>query len=248
MIYERTESKSEFIRLLAMLAFMLSLFLYGEQRLSAQHKPCDELERSSRRDVKKATEHPALSIDYSRGTKFKLALRKTTYHMDEMIHVDVAMLNTTDEPLFLPKPVGNRLTLYVQNDKGETVKVEPYAVENEGLSPDQFEFLMPAEMISGSRNLLAGCNSVGLADYFKSRDRVPLDMLTHKTESLDQGTFEQNVFVDWGEACIRFTGSGTYTITAELRNDYIVVSPCDPKVRTAVGTIRSAPLKFTIVE
>jgi hypothetical protein len=44
------------------------------------------------------------------------------------------------------------------------------------------------------------------------------------------------------------THPGTYTITFEITNWFVVVSPNETRVRTAVGTLASNPLTIKITK
>jgi hypothetical protein len=50
-----------------------------------------------------AGERPDLAVDYGVTAKLKLVSRKTTYRVGEMISLDIAMLNTSDSPIYLHK-------------------------------------------------------------------------------------------------------------------------------------------------
>jgi hypothetical protein len=87
-----------------------------------------------------------------------------------------------------------------------------------------------------------------MADFNKARSELINKIPAGKEKEYDEEIFEQNLFVTWGDRCLDIKRPGTYTIVAEVTNDYVVQSPCESNSKTAVGTIRSTPLTINIID
>ena len=223
-----------------------ALILCNPASLFAQSKGCTETELLERRSLKEVKERPDLGIDYARVTNFKLASRKTTYRMDDMISIDMAMLNTASVPLFFPHLLDASLTIFIRDEKGVEVAVNPYDISSGIATPAEYDKLLRNDIVIGSLEFIAGCDTKVEA-HQGERIRLIEDTSSGKME-LYKSVFERDLFTNWGYGCIRFAGPGTYTITAEMTSDYVVTSPCESEVKTATGKIRSLPLKISIIE
>lgn len=202
------------------------------------------------RYVKEAKDRAQLAVDYERVAKFKLASRKTTYRFGEMISVDLAILNVDSNPIFLMIPSSVVVRLLAYDANGNEVRVGEYFVYQLGISAEMYELVEPHGLVTGSLNLLIGCEE---RDAFVKAASELADKILESRPVSDfrlpnYEKFERNLFITWGDACLRIPRPGTYSIMAEIRNEHVVGSPCEPGVRTAVGTIRSTPLKISVIE
>lgn len=220
-------------------------FLAGYQLVLGQNRRCrDTFAQRTARDIQ---ERPQLGANYSRVAQFRLASRKRSYRIGEMISLDVAMLNMTDQPIFFHKLSGPAIVIKADDNKGVEIPVTPSSIDLEGVIPQSYLLLNPNEVVVASFQLLAGCNIEGVAAFDEARQRLNEDVRRGQI-SYDRGVFERNLFLNWGDACLRITQPGKYTITVEMTNQHVIVSPCESKLKTATGSISSASLTITITE
>jgi hypothetical protein len=224
----------------------LSALGLGAQIAPTQEKRCAETELPKYRHLDTLKNRPDLGIDYTRVTNFKLTSRKITYRMDELFIIDLAMLNTSDAPVFFKDLEGNSLIITVLDEKGAKVDVNYYAISSEMVTEEQYQKEKPDGMIAGSFQLLIGWGE-GVRAYLRGHNKLAEDYGEGKVD-LDRGIFDRDLFISLGNACLNIKSPGTYTVIAEMSNDYVMTSVCEPGVKTAIGKIRSAPLKITIVE
>jgi hypothetical protein len=212
------------------------IFVCYAQQISGQEENCQTPSMRLKQQVMtQASKQPELGVDYSKVARFKLISRKTTYHMGEMITLDLAMLNIAGESIFF-----NELSnpeLQVVDDKGKEVKLAPYFIAEGIVNPKQYTLLKPWHMVSDSVQLLSGCDERAFKQASEGLD-----------DEDEKRAFDNNQFINWGRACLKITRPGIYKITAMRTNQYVVVSSCEPETKTAIGTMRSAPLIITVIE
>ena len=217
------------MRLAKMLTLILAISV-SPYFAVAQTISDDEPERR----VVESKRRPDLAVDYSHVARFKLAARKSTYHLGEMITLEAAMLNGSNQPIFFDK-LDPQFSLY--DEYGRELKVQLYGVACKSLSPNSFELIEPNFMIAESVQLLAGFDKKAF-ERFAGIDK----------DKDEKRTFDNNLFVDYGSACLMIDRPGSYTIKARQRNQYVIESPSEPGIKTAVGTLETEPLKITIIE
>lgn len=191
---------------------------------------------------------PGLGVDYTRVAKFKLGSRKTTYRIGEMFSIDLAMMNVSGAAVLFHRLNRPSLELMARDAKGISVPINTYYTVLEAVTPKSYQRVEPGNILSGSFQLLAGCDDANLQSYSRARKELEEQEHDEGEEAFFRGVFERNLFVNWGEACFAINIPGTYTITAEQSNDYVVVSALVGRVKTAVGRIRSSTLSLTITE
>lgn len=76
-------------------SLVTSQSLIGQSTRGKKAQPSAGLE-----DIKK---RPDLGVDYARVAKFKLASRKTTYRVGEMMSIDLAIMNASSTAVFSTK-------------------------------------------------------------------------------------------------------------------------------------------------
>jgi hypothetical protein len=179
-----------------------------------------------------AEKSPHLTIDYSKTVRFKLASHKPTYRVGELLALDLALLNEKDDLIFTSIPASPNL--YFRRQSGLDLLVTPYIITRSSITIDSFKLLKRDQWVSHSILLLIGCKNESF--------------LAKKDELEDRQYFEQNKFVNRGEGCIGISQLGEYTLTAELSNAYVVISPDNKTVKTTVGVIKSEPLTITVIE
>jgi hypothetical protein len=198
--------------------------------------------------VEDLRKRPDLGSNYAQVAKFKLASRKATYRVGEMITIDVAIMNVSDAPVFLHKLNRPSLKLKAQDRKGASVSINDYYTVLEGVAPQSFRRIEAGHILFESFQLLAGCDDANLKARFEASKKLEEEEHGGGERVFFKGLFERDLFVNFGQSCFSANTPGTYTITAEQSNDTVVVSSNRPKVKSAVGTIRSTPLTLTIIE
>src|SRR5581483_9295969 len=98
------------------LGLMVTMSIFTHRSVLGQSNECREDE--TKRDLIGVEEHPPNAIDYSKVAAFKLISRKSSYRIDEMISVDMAILNTSKESIFVSKLTGFNLTLTAIDESG----------------------------------------------------------------------------------------------------------------------------------
>lgn len=212
-------------------------------RTSAQQTRCKKPELQ--REVYEERARPKSRIDYSQAIRFKLGSRKTVYRTGEMVILNLAMLNTSGFPIFIHQLSGPFLTWRVHTEGGQPAAIVPRLLVLEGVRPQSYEYLSIDGLATESFQLLAGCDVEGDAQFSEAHRKLISEM-NSATGRYNKTVFERDLFVSWGNACLSLAGPGTYTITAEMTNEFVVSSPCEPLAKTAVGRIESAPLRIVI--
>jgi hypothetical protein len=175
-----------------------------------------------------------LGLEYASAAKLKLASRKKTYHLGEMISLDLAMLNTTKAPIFFSRLL--QPNFYVRDHRGNSMDIVPYLVVESAPSPDLYALIQPDEIMTKSFDVLAGC------------DKKAFENLNNGIDDRDgKDLFERDRFVNWGQLCLKVAQPGTYSITIEQNNHDVVISANGSNAKTAIGVIRSTPLTIEII-
>lgn len=230
--------------IIALLILCGSLFTNSEYVIG--QSPAQKKLNRSVQDIYDKQERPQYGVEGSSVSSFKVVTRKQNYHLDEMIGLDLAVLNRSDKPIFFHKFAFPHITLKVTDDKGKSIDVTPPIIQCEGVSHESFLLIEPKAIEVESIQLVVGCNSESIKAHDKAEE------LFHKAEEsnpameIERETFERNLFINIGDACLRIDKPGTYTIVAELHNDFVATNR--DKVKTAVGKISSVPLTITITE
>lgn len=197
-------------------------------------------DNSSRRDVVSAESRPDLAVEWGSVAQLKIASRKLTYRVGEMISIDIAMLNLTDEPIFF-RPIRHP-HFRVAGDTGRFPSIMPYGVAEVGLSPSLYELIEPDDLQSEHVEVLAGCDERAYKQSAFGKAEAPA------ADDSGRAFLESERFVTWGDACLRATRPGTYDVSVLYRNESVVTLRRGKKIKTAVGTIKSNLLSITIIE
>src|SRR5205814_9504910 len=119
------------------------------------------------------------------------------------------------------------LNLDVHSTEGKKIHVIPVGAIDQMIIPSDFHFLKPGELGVDSFRLIVGCKSFFAA--LKRKDKF------WKTSTEDRLDFEQNLFVDQGQACLDIKRPGVYSITAVYGNAFVVASESGSNPKTAIG-------------
>lgn len=222
---------------------LIALLVAPPQWIIGQSKPCTN--RPRRLSVSALKEWPSLRVDYSRVARFKLASRKSSYRVGEMVSLDLAILNTSKSDTFFLQTLPWTITLAAYDEKGIRVGVFPFSVEQLGFSQNLYTLLKPDVIALGSFQLLVGCDEQ--ASFMEAKSRIFNESFGGNIP-VDKNAFERNLFVNWGDGCFKVTGKESYTVIAEITNKHVIVSSCPQQVKTAVGTLQSTPLKLSIID
>lgn len=178
---------------------------------------------------------PELRIEYARAARFKLASRKTTYRIGEIISLDAALLNVSGQPAYFRHPENSEFV--ARDRRGNEVRVIPYVTPSVDITRTSFSLLQKDQILTNSTQLLVGCN-----------DRVSRDVIASLGEDNDRVVFDRNLFVNQGYGCIDVRHAGTFAVTAEESNEYVVVSSGVSSALTVVGTIQSNYFTITVTK
>jgi hypothetical protein len=191
---------------------------------------------SSKEDALEISERrPDLAIEYTKVSKVKVGSRKKSYRRGEMISLDVALLNTSNIPVFFHKFF--QPNFYVQGLHGKPVLLGFYVVVEAPTTLDSYVLLQPGEMMVKSFEVLAGCDK-----------RASENMASGLNEKDSRRQFEGNRFVNWGDSCLRISRPGSYNIRVEQGNNEVVVLATTTNAKTAVGPARSDVFTIQIVK
>ncbi len=203
---------------------LIGLLIFQNGAVADQVKPKSSVERADSR--------PDLAIKYDEAAQLKIGTRKSTFHTGEMATIDIALLNTSSQPLYFYKIYDP--TINVMNPAGQKMMVQGYGVADRAIGPGTFVRLSPGDIIVESFQLLIGCDKRAFAQFASDPD--------------DRTVFNQGLFLNWGDACLPSPPPETYTLSVGLRNDYVLLPSRAGKLRSAVGTINSNSLEMTIVK
>lgn len=179
-----------------------------------------------------ADKRPDLAISFNQSARLKLASRKNEYRIGDLISLDAALINISEEKIFLRKL--RTIRFYAHDTLGEEIDFEKYIYINTDISPDSFQLVRPGETILHTANFLVGCN------------KQALESIGAMVDAKDgEARLDENLFVTWGEGCLDVKGPGTYVLFAKHSNDYVMVPAGSRSFRTASGSVKS-PL-FTIL-
>ena len=177
----------------------------------AQKSRCRQPELQ--REIYERQARPKLEKDYLRAVKFKVGSRKSVYRRGEMITLDFAMLNVSGGDLFLHKLSRPNISLSVRSENGATARISPYLLVLEGVTPDSYQYVAKDRFLIASFQLLVDCSSK------EKFDKSLVDL--KQAKAVDQAIFDKDLFTTWGDACLSIGGTGSYTITAEMSNEFV---------------------------
>src|SRR5262245_2810882 len=200
---------------------------------------------SKRAGLEMANIRPDLAVDADSVTKFKLASRKTKYRFGEVITVDLAVMNASEKPVFMRDPRTTEVVFNAVDVDGKKVSVGIYELILHGPTIDSYRSADPGVAIFTNFYFLAGYDSQA-STIFEEKRRLGRNEARDGPASYFKTLFERDLFINLGDAYLDAKSAGAFTITAEFENDLVVVSPDNPKMRTATGKIVSSPLTISI--
>ncbi len=222
------------MRRIAAIVVIAAVILCNHYSSSGQNK--GNRNSSGHLDIAEAKERPDLCIDYSSVAQFKLASRKLIYRKGEIISIDSAIINMSNTPTFFQSL--NNATILVRDDRGTDVSVNEYAIIDSFVTPKSYSLVQPSKITIGRSLWVIGCEEWQVYEEKSSK----LDIEDQKSR------YVQELFTYHGGGCLNITRPGTYIFTAEIENDFAIVSSGRAKIKTAIGSIRSSPLSITIIE
>lgn len=179
--------------------------------------------------VERSDIRPDLAIKFQDVAQLKIGSRKSMFHMGEMITIDIALLNTSPQPLFFRKL--SDLDINATSSAGQKMTVQRYGVPERAMVPAAFVRLSPGEIVVNSFQLLVGCDRRAFTQTSGEDDRT---------------VFDRGLFLNWGDACLPNPESETYMLSIKLRNNFVVLPSRTEKLRSAVGTINSNSLEIIL--
>ena len=191
-------------------------------------------ERIAAGKVFQKEERPNLSIEYSKIGRFKLAARKSVYHVGEMINLAGAIINDTKQDVFLRKLEPQ---FYLFSENGQELKIQDYVISDYFfLSEDFFDLTEPDSITFKPFELLAGCD-----------DKIE-EIINTEGINEDKQLFEKGLFAMYLGPCLKIKQPGIYTIKARQENQFVVDSTEKVGVKTATGVIESEPIRIKIIK
>jgi hypothetical protein len=189
---------------------------------------------------------PDLAVDFAAVAKFKLASRKTTYRIGEIISIDMAMLNTSSKPVFILDARAAGVEFSATDGSGGEVGVGSYELVNHALTHDAYRRVEPDYAIFKHFYLLAGYDKQASTI---TQEKVKLGRAEERMGPANyfKQSFDRNLFINLGDGYLDAKATGAYTISASYSNDTVVIAPGSGD-KTAVGSIVSSPLTITITE
>jgi hypothetical protein len=113
------------------------LLFYGSQNQDMRHQTIQKpMQRPS---VVLADQRPEYAVAFSNISVLKLASRKTTYRMGELLSLDAALINSSDKPIFLREL--RHLSFSARNSVGNKVDVGNYVEVSSDVSADSFQLV-----------------------------------------------------------------------------------------------------------
>lgn len=194
--------------------------------------------RVEKEETARAATRPDLGVESSQAARLKVVTRKTSYRVGEMIDLHLALLNAGEEPVYFYEL--SRPALYVSFEGEAERRIYGYIITMKAVQPDEFTLLGPKLMMTGTYQALAGCKpSAEVAAAWAGAG-------PYVDDGHDLIEFEKGAFASYGSTCLPFERPGTYTIRAEHENHHVVVTGRKSNPKTAVGTLRAAPIKITV--
>lgn len=186
----------------------------------------DLSKKTINREPQSSKENQNLQIKYSDAVEFKTISRKNIYRIGELISVDYAMLNITDEPIRI---------LNIDHFVGISIKDENNRkVGGRGGSPPlygiSYQLVKPNEYVASRIFYVIGCQDVD--NSYRS--------------STSNYFFDSNYFAFKGRGCIDIKEPGKYFISTHANNKENYSNNNIHKV--VVGEIESVPLEITVIK
>lgn len=198
----------------------------------------DALKQESKQEVVKldnASKHEELKMPYEGAIKLKIASRKLDYHLGEIISLDIAALNFSDEPLHILALT--EVEILVRKNSGKTVNVIPYYLNTKLIDAEHYKILQPRKMIVEWIPLHIGCEK-----------RIFKEMKDLASSMDDEEGFRKSLFTNWGKLCLQISQPGDYVITVNQKNNYVLLPSGSEKKRTVVGSLKSNTLAIRVIK
>jgi hypothetical protein len=174
-----------------------------------------------------------MTINYSAAVEFKAISRKKEYRIGELISVDLAMLNKTENPLYF-LDLEDFTMISVRDIKGNSVSAGDYG--SPPLRAPSFSLLNKGEYTSAHIFYLLTCKDIKEADSYNADNNFNVSM---------EKEFNDNRFTFLSRGCIDIKKPGKYFITMTIYNS---LTAKDKTKKTAIGEMESTPLEITIIE
>lgn len=199
------------------------------------------------RDLAYFTDRPKLGVEFNKSTSFKLESRKSEYRVGELFSLDLAILNILDKPIFIHNLDYSRINFRVQDDSGKEVGLISYTAALEACMPEHYQLLESKRFLTKSFSALVGCDNDQLNSFLDRRSNSSQNAISSRI-SYEEAWFQQSLFVNWGDFCLKISQPGSYTITAEITENSVIIWPNHSDIKTSVGKMISKPLSIKIIE
>jgi len=166
---------------------------------------------------------PDLGVNMSRVARLRLSSERRVYRIGELVKLELALVNVSRHRTYFPQL--GRVEIFSSDKKGNRKQATAIALMTEVMpTPETYSMIEPGELHSASRQVLPTCNRQAFQQI-----RAELT------------TVERNLLL-----CVDIGRPGTYSITSELTNWFVVLSPDEQDLATAIGRLRSNALTIMI--
>lgn len=182
--------------------------------------------------VQNADSRRDLSLDISTIGELKAYLLKSTYHMHEIMLLDVASLARSDADVYFPADLD--VTILVTGPGNKPVALNGYVYADFAKT----SFLRTrSALVFRPFKIEIGC-----------RDKV-LNVPNQILNSPDLGVvFENDLFQSIPDGCIDISTEQNLTLTVEIENNKVAVPKSGDPIKTATGSLKSKPLSLSILK
>jgi hypothetical protein len=203
----------------------LVIFIFGVYLIT----PCLGLAQTRDIILEDANKRPDLATDIAKAAELKIAVRKNTYSIGEMLILDIAMLNLEqNNDIYLP-PI-KKVELTITNQKGQSILI-PYFLKTTSQSVASIN---QNRLETDTVMLLIGCTE----KPFQINSEL-------SSEYSSERVFKKNLFLTWGDACLDVKAKSKIKIDAKIENNSVLVAPL-PNFKTAVGKLVSNRLTLSV--
>ncbi|PYV41480.1 MAG: hypothetical protein DMG06_17000, partial [Acidobacteria bacterium] len=144
--------------MMALISLVTSVPVWPESASGQANQHLDCLRSEIHRSLSSVVEAPQLSIEYERVAKFSLATRKSHYRIGEMISIDLAVLNSSEEPLFFYKDLsGAQDGLQAQDQHGNKIDLRFWGTPSIAIASESYTLVQPGDVVVKSLLILCGC-------------------------------------------------------------------------------------------
>jgi hypothetical protein len=194
--------------------------------------------------VRRAMPKDVRSIEISKALDVRLFLRKRVFRLEELVDLHLAVINKSTEPVFISRLDPIHDDLHVVDSTGSEYMVFRMSIDARSISTDNFELLKPGHYRSVTIHLLPTDGKQYAGTTEKRNEILFDDSLSYDVR--DRRIFDDGLFVGYGDARFMPSILGTYRVSVELENAFVVVQGKRRVPRTVTGSIVSNEVEFEL--